>query len=75
MILSLLGGVGSIFRKGIRKMNNIKKYDDGIDRDWLYDCCVGLLTDENSDLNGVNFQFSKNVKNEVIVRVWKDTDQ
>ena len=56
-------------------MNNIKKYDDGIDRDYLYDCCFGLLTDENSDLNGVNFQFLKNVQNEVIVRVWKDTDQ
>ena len=56
-------------------MNIIKKYDDGIDRDYLYDCCFGLLTDENSDLNGVNFQFLKNVKNEVIVRVWKETDQ
>jgi len=69
-------------------MTNIKKYDDGIDRDrlyecyddgidrdWLYECCFGLLTDENSDLNGVNFTFSKNVKNEVIVHVWKDVDQ
>jgi len=48
-------------------------YDDGIDRDHLYDCCVGLLTDENSDLNGVNFQLCKNVKNEIIVRVWSAT--
>ena len=50
----------------------IKDYDDGIDRKYLYDCCVGLLTDENCDLNGVNFQFLKNNKNEVIVRVWKE---
>ena len=50
----------------------IKDYDDGIDRKYLHDCCVGLLTDENSDLNGVNFEFLKNNKNEVIVRVWKE---
>ena len=52
----------------------MKDYDDGIDRKYLYDCCVGLLSDENSDLNGVNFQFLKNNKNEVIVRVWKEYD-
>jgi hypothetical protein len=52
----------------------MKDYDDGIDRKYLYDCCVGLLSDENSDLNGVNFQFLKNNKNEVIVRVWKGAD-
>ena len=50
---------------------NMEDYDDWIDRKYLHDCCVGLLTDENSDLNGVNFQFLKNNKNEVIVRVWK----
>ena len=54
---------------------DLKDYDDGIDRKYLYDCCVGLLSDENSDLNGVNFQFLKNNKNEVIVRVWKENDR
>ena len=53
----------------------IEDYDDGIDRKYLYDCCVGLLTDEDSDLNGVNFQFLKNNKNEVIVRVWKEYNE
>ena len=50
----------------------IKDHDDGIDRKYVYDCCVGLLSDENSDLNGVNFEFLKNNKNEIIVRVWKE---
>jgi hypothetical protein len=60
-------------QKNQRLINyQIEDYDDGIDREWLYDCCVGLLTDEGSDLNGVNFQFLKNIKNEVIVRVWKE---
>ncbi len=50
----------------------IKDYDDGIDREWIYECCVGLMTDENCDMNGVHFQFLKNNKNEVIVRVWRE---
>lgn len=54
--------------------DKMKDYDDGIDRKYLYDCCLGLLSDENSDLNEVNFQFLKNNRNEVIVRVWKENE-
>jgi|21_taG_2_1085346.scaffolds.fasta_scaffold68095_3 hypothetical protein len=43
---------------------------DKLNRQEIYDLCLALLSDENGDLNSVQFQFLKDDESEIIVRLW-----
>ena len=57
-------------------VQSLEKEKKMIDREQIQEFCLGLLSDENGDLNDVNFKFIKDDKNEIIVKFWtEDTDQ